>query len=91
MCDLSLNGNPEGGGCLAGDEKTQVTTNSRDQNFPSISGGKIVWLYMDNDYSFRINGYLTIMAAPDVVPFRKYMYDSDGYPVYWSAPLKVDK
>ena len=48
MCDLSLNGKE--GGCFGNDKKTQITTDPKNQQYPSISGDKIVWRDLRNDY-----------------------------------------
>jgi len=53
ICDLTLNGND--GGCLAGDEKTQVTNNSYDQYYPAISGDIILWTHiMGENYDIHM-------------------------------------
>jgi len=69
-CDLTLNG--QEGGCLAGDEKTKVTNDSYGQYIPAISGDVIVWM-SEGVFTYPINGYLTIMAAPNAIPYREDM------------------
>ncbi len=47
MCDLNLNG--QNGGCLANDEKTQITSDFNTQSYPFIYENKIVWCDVRNN------------------------------------------
>jgi len=67
-CDLGE------GSCHPGDEEKVVSEDSSYKYNPSISGDRIVWTDKKADHTYSINGYLTIMAAPDAVPYRQYMW-----------------
>ena len=53
MCDLSLNGST--GGCIFDDTKTQITTDSDNQNSPDIFENYITW--QDNRFGIGIYMY----------------------------------
>jgi len=74
MCDLNKNGNPEGGGCLDTDEKTLITSCASTRCMPTTNEGKITWMD-ETPHTYPINGYLTIIGAPNAIPYKEMTED----------------